>query len=57
MEGVEQQVRDRLNRNERVFYAVIPRYTYTSVQYVPYAIDVYIMSASGYSHITVYNGP
>jgi len=57
MEGVEQQVRERLNRNERVFYAAIPRYSSNAVDYVPYKIDVYILSASGFAHIQVYNLP
>ncbi|MCP2323432.1 RHS repeat-associated protein [Hamadaea flava] len=57
MEGVEQQVRARLDRNERVFYAAIPRYSSNAVDYVPYKIDVYILSASGFAHIQVYNMP
>jgi RHS repeat-associated protein len=59
MEGIEQQVRDRLNRNERVFYAVIPRYAADTgpINYVPYKIDVYILSASGFMHVSVYNLP
>ncbi|MET7749730.1 DNRLRE domain-containing protein [Micromonospora sp. NPDC005367] len=62
MEGVEKQVRDRLNANERVFYAVIPRYYHDDGELagsdpVPYSIDVYITSASGSMYIPVYNRP
>lgn len=48
----------RLARGERVFYAAIPRYSYGGpTQLVPYKIDVYITSASGFTYMPVSNFP
>ncbi|MEV1154938.1 DNRLRE domain-containing protein [Micromonospora chokoriensis] len=49
MKMVENEVKARLGRNERVFYAVVPYYnTNTTIdKYVPYMIEVRITSASG----------
>ena len=63
MQGVENIVRGRLNRGERVFYAAIPRYSETSSPDFdpnaarPYQIDIFINSESGFIYIPVPNLP
>ena len=59
MTDVEQDVRNRLNRNERVFYAVIPLYYSGNGgrSLVPFGFNVTINSASGYKNYNVGNFP
>jgi hypothetical protein len=58
MRPIERNIRSRLNRNERVYLAVIPHYygEGTDLKYpVPYALNVTYNSASGYRNIWVQN--
>ena len=55
---VEQNVKARLRNNERVFYAVIPRYNVSGQPNpVPFRIDVYVHSSSGFWYRNIPNNP